>query len=78
MSARRLAVTIAVLGFFVLAAVGWCAGLSTDACAVRAAVGMVVLYVMVRVAHRVVVSIVADAIVRNAADREATKNRRHG
>lgn len=78
MKARQLAITVAVLGFFVLAIVGWCSGLSTDACALRALVGMVALYGMVRVATRVVVRIMADALVRKAAEQEAARNASRG
>ena len=74
MRTRRLAITVSVLGFFCLAFVGWFSGLAPHVCAIRGAVGMVALYVMVRLANRFVSNIIADAIVRNATERETTRN----
>lgn len=73
MHTRRIAVTVAIVGFFALAAVGWVSGLSVYACATRALVGAGVLFVLVRLVSRVLLRIVADAIIRNAAARDAAQ-----
>lgn len=70
MITRRMALTAAVLGFFVLAGVGWSGGVPVDACAMRAGIGMVVVYVMARVLNWVLVQAVADAVVRAASEKE--------
>lgn len=67
MHTRQTAITVAVVGFFVLAAVGWLRGSSVFACATRALVGAVVLFVLVRLVSRILLRIVADAIIRSAA-----------
>ena len=63
--------TIAILGFFALATLGWLRGSSMFACATRGLVGAVVLFVLVRVVSRILVRIVADTIIRNAAQQGA-------
>lgn len=78
MKKRQLAITVAVVGAFALALVGWCSGLPPHTCAMRAAIGMVALYLMVRVAGRIIVAIIADAIVRNASDQAAARKASRG
>jgi uncharacterized membrane protein YgcG len=69
---RKAALTVAVLGFFALAFVGWAHGAAPLDCGLRALLGATVLYVLVRVGERLVFSIMIDAIVRSVA------NGRHG
>ena len=75
MLTRRIAITVAVIGFFALAIMGWCSGLTPYVCGMRALGGMTALYVMMRLASWVVVHIVADAIVRTTSQPQATKDR---
>ena len=60
---KQTAVTIAVMGFFVLAGVGWVAGLSPSDCAFKALLGAAALYVLTKLAGRMVVNIMVSTIV---------------
>jgi hypothetical protein len=62
---RRIAMRVALIGLFGLAFVGWACGLTPLACATRALVGAVVLYVLARLAARVVVAALAEAAARS-------------
>ena len=62
---KTLAVTIAVIGFFVLATIGWACGASPYGCGMKAAAGAVIIYLLARVSGRVLIGIVADGIVRD-------------
>lgn len=57
--------TVAVVGFFALALAGWVNGVSPYTCSVKAAAGAVAIYIVARIAGRLIASIVADAIVRS-------------
>ncbi|HET6427493.1 MAG TPA: hypothetical protein VFJ30_03715 [Phycisphaerae bacterium] len=75
---RRVAVTISVVTLLVMAAVGWCSGCPAFTCAVRAAAGGVIAYVLVTVAGRIVTAVAAAAIVRSMPpppDRNARRER---
>jgi len=61
---RRYTVTIAILGFFVLSAVGCLSGVPVWVCAMRAVIGAAVLYVVATIAGRTILHIVVDAMVR--------------
>ena len=78
MKARRLAITTAILGFFAFAVLGWFRGHSLEVMAIRAGVGMLALYAIVIVANRIVISVVADAIVKNVPEHRTTRNRSGG
>mgnify|MGYP006288078597 CR=1 FL=1 len=65
---RRIAVRIAVVGFFVLAAVGWACGRSPLTCATRAVIGAVILFVLTRISVRVLTAALADAMVDGASN----------
>jgi hypothetical protein len=60
---RRIATTIATIGFFVLAIVGMATGVPPLVCGVRAVVGAVALFVIVMVGGRLALTVVADAFV---------------
>jgi hypothetical protein len=57
-------VSIAVLGFFVLAGVGWLCEVPVFVCATRAAIGAAVLFVMTMVAGKTLLNIMVDAMIR--------------
>ncbi len=61
---RRYSVSIAVVGFFILAGVGYGCGVPLLVCGLRALAGGVALFVMAHVAGRIVIGILADAMVR--------------
>lgn len=60
----------------VMAAVGWFSGCPAFTCAVRAAAGAVILYVLVIVAARVAAAVGADAIVRSMSRRTDRNSQR--
>ncbi len=62
---KRLAWKIAVVVFFALAFVGWGSDVPTFTCAKRAAVGALIMYLLVRFAGLIMINIIADAIARN-------------
>ena len=62
---RRLAFSVAAMGFFGLAVVGWISKQPVFTCAVRALIGAGVLFVVVTLAGRLVLNIMADAILRS-------------
>jgi hypothetical protein len=62
---RRYAISISVAGFFVMAAVGLLCGVPVFVCGLRAAGGAVALYVMIRVAAKVLLKAFVDAMVRD-------------
>ena len=68
-SIRSIAVISAVLIFFVMAFVGWFAGLSPAACCQRALTGAVIAYVIVSLAAKAVIAIVINAIVKSKVDK---------
>ena len=62
---RRYAVSIAVIGFFVLGAVGCACDVPMSVCAMRAAVGAVALYILTMIAGKMILNVVVSAMVRN-------------
>jgi len=67
---NRTALTIAVMAFFVLAIVAWAGGCTTFACAVRGLIGAAATYLIVRIAYKLLVRIIADAMVRSQLERD--------
>ena len=61
---RHVATMTAVVGFFVLAFVGWFNDVDVFICGMRALGGAVVLYVVVGVAGTIAIRIIADAAVQ--------------
>lgn len=61
---RRYSISIAVVGFFILAGVGYGCGVPPLMCGLRALAGGAALFVMTQVAGKIVIEIVADAMVR--------------
>lgn len=64
---NRIAVIAAVMGLFAMAIVGIVQGVPEEDVAVRALMGAILLYVVIRVAGQVVAKILAHALVREAA-----------
>lgn len=61
---RKVAITTAAIGFFVLAIVGSFSGVPPFVCGLRALAGAGVLYVLTTLAGRAVLTIIVDAIVK--------------
>ncbi|KKL24848.1 hypothetical protein LCGC14_2411220 [marine sediment metagenome] len=72
---NRLALTIAATGLFVLAIVAWLGGCTIYACAVRALVGGVAIYLGSRVALNLLAGIIADTIVRARMSQDEDRTR---
>ena len=67
---RRYAISISVAGFFVLAAIGLLCGVPVYVCALRAAGGAVALWLMIRVAGKVVLNVFVDAMIKDRKAKE--------
>ena len=74
---RRYATIIAVVGFFVLAAVGHVSGVPPLACGLRALAGAAVLFVMVQIAAKAVLGIFVDVVLRSREAKEPARERRN-
>ena len=72
---NRLAVTFAVMGFFVLAIVASLGGCSAYTCAVRGLIGAAVIFVATRLGFKVLVAVIADAMSRSEVSQEHTDER---
>jgi len=70
---RRFALTVALFGSLVLAAVSLASGVETFEAATRAAIGAVILYFVVSIGGKAVLGIMVDAVVNSVAKNE--KNR---
>ncbi|HUT61453.1 MAG TPA: hypothetical protein VNA25_26700 [Phycisphaerae bacterium] len=64
---RKWAFVISVVGFFGLAIVGWCSGVSPLICGLRALIGAAALYVGAILALRLVLAVLINAALRKAS-----------
>jgi len=71
---RSIAVTLAVLIFFVMACVGMVKGYSPATCASRAFFGAAIAYLVVSAAARAVMNIIIDAILESKLKKSAQKD----
>ena len=71
---KRVAVSIAVAGFFVLAFIGWASGLPPEQCALKASLGAVALFVLARIAGAVIVDLMVATIVQSVTGRDEERN----
>jgi hypothetical protein len=65
---RSIAKIAAVIGFFALAFVGWLSDVPVLTCALRAAGGGVVLYVVLSLGGTAAIQIIAEAAARGATE----------
>ena len=61
---RKLAISVATIGFFVLAFVGWFSGVPAFVCGLRALAGAAALYVLINLAGSAVIRIIVDAAIK--------------
>lgn len=61
-----MSTSIAVAGFFVLAGVGCLSGVDPLTCGIRAVIGAAAMYVLAKMAGRIVLKIMVDAVIRGA------------
>ena len=73
---RRYAMTIAIIGFFVLSGVGCLCGVPVGVCAMRGVVGAAVLYVLTTLAGKIILGIVVEAMVsrRDGTEESASEH----
>ncbi len=64
-SIRSIAMTSAVLVFFVMAVIGWCRGLSPATGCSRSVIGAIITYIAVSWAARGVMSIIINEIIES-------------
>ena len=67
---RSIAVSIAVICFFVLSLVGWFCGLSPFVCCKRALIGAVLTYIAGGWAVRAINAILVDAMIANQVNQQ--------
>lgn len=66
---KQWAGTAAVMLFFIMAFVGWACDAEPLACGLRAAGGAIAFYILINMAGKFVLSIVADAVVKETQDK---------
>ena len=74
---RRISLSIAVAAFFIMAIVGCLSGVEPFTCALRALAGAVVLYVLAKMAGRIVLRMMADAIMSGSSRDKGSRNDTH-
>jgi len=67
---RSIAVSIAVICFFVLSLVGWICGLSPFVCCKRALIGAVLAYIAGGWAVKAINAILVNAMIANQVDQQ--------
>jgi hypothetical protein len=67
---RSIAVSIAVICFFVLSIVGWIYGLSTFVCCKRALIGAVLAYIAGSWAVKAINAILVNAMIANQVNQQ--------
>lgn len=72
---RRVATSVAVMGFFTLAIVGSVSGVEPYTCALRALAGAAILFVLVRVTGRMAAGFLVDAMLDRVARLNQVKDR---
>ena len=65
---RRFAATVAIMGFFVLTGIALIFDVPVFDSALRGLIGAAVLYVIVKIASRLVLNIMVDAVVDSFLD----------
>lgn len=75
---KQLALYIAVVGFFFLAVLCWLSELSPMVCALRALGGAATIYLIVRLAGRLAVGILVDAVMKSSSSSAIRENADEG
>ena len=75
---RRIAFTLAVIGFFTLSIVGTIVGLAPDTCCERAVLGAVVVYVATSVAVRAINTILTQAMIASQVSKDTPGDNENG
>jgi predicted branched-subunit amino acid permease len=67
---RQTALKFAVAGFFALAIIGMCQGVSPLTCALRALAGAAVLFVLTLITVRVMLNVIVDSMMDSMTRRK--------
>jgi hypothetical protein len=70
LNVKSIAVSIAVICFFVLSIIGGVCGLSPFVCCKRALIGAILAYIAGRLAVRAINAILVDAMIANQLNRQ--------
>ena len=70
LNVRSIAVSIAVICFFVMSLIGWGSGLAPFVCCKRALIGAVLVYVGGGWAVRAINTVLVNAMISNRMDRQ--------
>ena len=73
LNTKQIAITIAVVIFFILSAIGSFSGLSPFACGKRAIAGAAVAYIMAAVAVKAINAILLNAIIESQINPQKEK-----
>lgn len=73
LNARYIAVSIAVVGFFILSFVGWFSDLSPCVCCKRAVVGAAVAYIAASLIVKAINAILVSAMIASQSNRTPDK-----
>ncbi|HEC03184.1 MAG TPA: hypothetical protein ENI81_06560, partial [Phycisphaerales bacterium] len=71
LNVRSVAVSIAVICFFLMSLIGWASGLTPFVCCKRALIGAVLVYLGGSWAVRAINSILVNAMIANRVDEQA-------
>jgi hypothetical protein len=74
---RRAASISAVIAFFAMAIIGAASGTPLFTCALRAIAGAAITYLLMRVAGRIIVAVLVEAIVGSPPSTSEEKDRPH-
>ncbi len=74
-SIRSIAITFAVLIFFVMAIIGWFSGLSPATCCSRSVIGAIITYIAVSWSARGVMSIIINEIIESKVNEANQKDK---
>jgi hypothetical protein len=72
---RSIAITFAVLVFFVMAVIGWFGGLSPATCCLRSVIGAIIIYIAVSWSARGVMSIIINEIIESKVNEANQKDK---
>ena len=70
LNARSISVSIAVLSFFGIAAIGWFTGLSQLTCCKRALAAAVIAYISTSIALKIINAILINAMVNSRMNQQ--------
>lgn len=73
---KQLAATFAIICFFILAFVGWAKDVPVFICGMRAVVGAVVMYVVIKLAGETAITIIVSTVTGSDVSQDQTRENR--